>query len=787
MSFTVARAPKWLGSSVLVGSVLALLLSSTALSRAAEPAGCRQTYAAPPLTQSQDWLAKADPREMAAYPPNGTVIGQNPPVFRWPRLSQRNGYEVRVAGPGVAVAEKTRENWMFLPRPLPSGSYTWQVRPVGGQWSDARTFAVAEGTPQFVVPDAQAILAAVTKVGRPRGMPHGEALSSLLDSLRAGSRQALFAALAQAAARPGKAGAADADSIVASSDDADDETDAGDGTGGRKGEDRTLKRKVYAEAGRAVVDAHVWFVTRDEALLSRIKERALNLAAVSLSDQSVKVNDLAVQRLTYSLAVIYDLLHDVLSAAERTAIAEAVDRYTRPLFERYVLDPERSLAHRPMNAHGFRILGSIAATGLLMAGDLEQADEWVRQALPLYIAIFNPWGGDDGGFANGTNYAVTEAMNHAGFWDTIRNAAGIDLGRTAWARGFASYLYEFLPPRSPVGTFGNGADQHLPERWMLAAAVLGPRLASPLAADYARAWGGAPPHYLTAFAPEPAAGTQGRASQPCNAAFFPSIGWTAMHSDIADPRRVSVYFKSSPYGSHNHSHADQNAFVINAGGEPLAIDSGYYDAYRSPHEMEWTIQTKAHNAVTFDGGEGQKPRSKAASGRILAFAHDPAVDYVVGDASRAYGKEVSKAIRSLVYLRPDTVLVYDLLESGKPRRWEWNIHAASDILEAADGSLRIERGPTSLCVRRLAGPETTFSKTNRFPAPPKGRRAGEPDQWHGRFSTVQPSRSAEFLYLLSIGCGAGASSRAEATAGGGLTARVGGHSIRFAGAEVFVQ
>ena len=34
-----------------------------------------------------------------------------------------------------------------------------------------------------------------------------------------------------------------------------------------------------------------------------------------------------------------------------------------------------------------------------------------------------------------------------------------------------------------------------------------------------------------------------------NAAVFPVIGWAAMHSDLRDPRRTSVYFKSSPYGS----------------------------------------------------------------------------------------------------------------------------------------------------------------------------------------------------------------------------------------------
>jgi len=81
-----------------------------------------------------------------------------------------------------------------------------------------------------------------------------------------------------------------------------------------------------------------------------------------------------------------------------------------------------------------------------------------------------------------------------------------------------------------------------------------------------------------------------RAAYPAgtpNAALFASIGWVAMHSELADPQRVSVYFKSSPYGSYNHSHADQNSLVINSGGERLAIDSGYYDGYGTPHWWRW--------------------------------------------------------------------------------------------------------------------------------------------------------------------------------------------------------
>lgn len=50
------------------------------------------------------------------------------------------------------------------------------------------------------------------------------------------------------------------------------------------------------------------------------------------------------------------------------------------------------------------------------------------------------------------------------------------------------------------------------------------------------------------------------------------IGWAALHSDLADrERNIMVQFKSSPFGSFSHSHADQNSFVLEAFGRPQAL------------------------------------------------------------------------------------------------------------------------------------------------------------------------------------------------------------------------
>src|SRR6185295_8461250 len=237
-------------------------------------------------------------------------------------------------------------------------------------------------------------------------------------------------------------------------------------------------------------------------------------------------------------------------------------------------------------------------------------------------------------------------------------------------RNFSRYSASFLPPGTPSGVFGDAAEMRLSENWARfgkAQALFAP---SPLARWYASQLSGEDPTQLQLLLAPPAdAGPSAFPAGTPNAMLFPSIGWAGLHSSLEDPARVSIYFKSSPYGSFNHSHADQNGFVVNAAGRPLAIASGYFDGYGSAHWNGWYKQTLAHNAITYDGGKGQgvfEHGGGLSPGTITAFENTAAYAVVSGDATQAYGGALSLARRSLVYLRPNLLLVYDRLASATP-------------------------------------------------------------------------------------------------------------------------
>ncbi|SDC26453.1 hypothetical protein SAMN02799630_00954 [Paenibacillus sp. UNCCL117] len=67
-----------------------------------------------------------------------------------------------------------------------------------------------------------------------------------------------------------------------------------------------------------------------------------------------------------------------------------------------------------------------------------------------------------------------------------------------------------------------------------------------------------------------------------SAKYFEQIGTVAMHSSLMDPKRISLFFKSSPFGSLNHSHADQNNMIGISAWGTLSNSPGLYEVLEAP-------------------------------------------------------------------------------------------------------------------------------------------------------------------------------------------------------------
>ncbi len=681
-----------------------------------------------------DWMVSIPLGYSSAqvWPADCATVQQTPPGFSWPDLSADAQYQVTLTYPdGHTRSNTAARNWINWDQVLPAGSYTWQVQATnatGTQQSRPRRFTVDAAAVAFLVPDWTALFDRATAKAHPRALPDATTAQTMI-SQRQTELGMVISGVDSWLADP--VPAAPSSWIAMMTDD---------------------------ECQRTLNAALAWLVTWKEEYFADALRRALNLASWDPRGSTAYANvDEASREIAWTLALAYDWLYPRLDTDQRNALITAILARGSDMYNDIIGSRARVAIH-PYDSHGNVTLTYLAALSAMLAGDVPEAQSWLRDALPLAIHWTSPWGaspwgGEDGGFGNGSAYATWVTGDSLVPWYTLRWTVAVDIAQKAWVRNYANFLAYFIPPGTPVGAFGDGAEQALTEAWARFGKAYTLFAPTPLGRWYASQLSGEDPRGFALLLAPPA--DTSPAPYPTgtpNAALFPSIGWTAMHSDLSDAARVSLYFKSSFFGSYNHSHADQNSFVINAGGKPLAIDSGYYDGYGTPHWWQWYKQTRAHNAITYDGGKGQvvfEASGEHRFGAINRFEHQSAYDIVTGDAAQAYGGALTEAKRSMVYLRPNLILVYDRLASDTPRQWEWNIHALNAMTVISDQNVSIHNDLQSLCVDMLAGPTMRFTQTNLFTAEPSGNL---PPQWHGNFSSVDLLGTAEFIALLNVGC-----------------------------------
>jgi hypothetical protein len=728
------------------------------------PAAFAQTCA--PVTAS-DWMLSSNPLAAPIRPADCATVTQSPPDLGWPELSSDARYTVTLTYPdGRKSTQPATQNWMNWPENLAAGSYTWQVtvsNSAGTKTSQPRTFTVDASARTFLLPSASVLYNRVIAKAHPRALPDATTRATMFGQRKAGLSTVLSIADSQLNTAPLREPSTT--SVSSNWSTAHEEC-----------------RRTLNMALAAVATGQTKYI--NNAIL-----RLKNLASWSPSgttNYTIRGMDMGAREISWTMALVYDWLHPHLDSATRSQVLSVLQTRTAVMYND-VIGSRSRVAVYPRDSHGALTVTILAGMAMILAGDLPDGQKWLAGTLPQAANAVSPWGDDDSGHGNGTAQGGWDMGDSLVPWYVFRWAGGIDIAQKAWMRNWSNFITYMLPPGTPVGNFGDGAERRLIENWSRfgkAATWFAP---TPLGRWYVSqpALQNDDPSRIEVMLAPPADFTT--ASLPAgtpNSAVFRGIGWAALHSDLADPNRTSIYFKSSPYGSYNHSHADQNSFVINAGGQRLAIDSGYYDDYKTSHWYNWYKQTRAHNAMTFDGGVGQsvyESTGKFGNGNLTGFVRGSDYQILYGDATPAYAGAVQKAQRALVYLSPNLILVYDTLASSVARQWEWNIHSVNQMTSTSATKATIQNGGQSLCVSVLGGPATAFTQTNQFSANPGGSWTA---QWHGKFYSTAKLASTEFVTLLNVGCAAVTASATRS--GSAWDVKLGSKSLTLDGGKVSI-
>jgi len=689
-------------------------------------------------------------------PADGAQPAINPPGFAWWRARGASAYRllIRDAGGRVIYESQPHPDPVHLPgRAFPAGDYAWDVEaldPSGrimarrGWWR----FRLNEGLPELVWEDPKRLLARVPE-SHPRYVFLKDQLKSVRDTL-SNTRRAAWQAIRKAADRAL-------------------ETPLPKPPQYHTFPDKVRQRMgytVYFREFRRVIDgalntlALAYLLTGEERYGQAAKRILLEVESWGIEGPMSVLSEfgdepgLSMARFGHRA---YDWLYELLDQRERERVREMTAGRARQVLRR--LRRADYLA-TPAESHNGRLIAYLSEYAVVLKGEAEDAAEWLDYSLRALMTFYPHWGDSDGGWAEGVSYALAYNTLYLPAIEALRAATGLDLYRRPFFNNVRRFFLYCASPIAEMRPFGDGADH--PVAGPAAAALMlhhGRRLNDPACVWWAEKAGGLREGVGDALIPllsEDKVPPQAPVNLP-SAAVFWGIGWAALHSGLADPEQDTLFlFKSSPYGSVSHSHADQNSFAILKGGRALAIPSGYYGpAYGMPHHAEWTRQTKANNCILVNG-EGQIVRSAAARGRIAAFRHQQSLTYVCGDAAEAYGGRLKRFLRHVLFLRPAVILLLDELEAPGPARYQWLLHALEPMqVDEAAGEVLARRAGASLSVRLACLLGLAFSQTDQFDTP---YNAGNPpeyheqraNQWHFRAETRQPAAQTRIGALMVV-------------------------------------
>ena len=439
----------------------------------------------------------------------------------------------------------------------------------------------------------------------------------------------------------------------------------------------------------------------------------------------------------------YDWCYDLFTPAERTKVEAVMKIRCEQFRERMRRMPFES---RPYSSHAARDLCFLGEASICFAHEWPQARDWLAYVMKVYRSVFPAWGLDDGGWQEGPIYWRSYMSFSLHFTTALEMATGEKICSRPFFQNTPYYALYTNPPYAQMSPFGDAQDNPPGRgtgRLMYCFSTL---LRDPYIRWYADAVRSGPGTMPISFA---LADRSLHGKPPVDlprARVFPGAGLAAMHDDLADTAGNSyLIMRSSPLGSVSHGHSDQNAFAIEAYGEALAIASGYYPWYGSPHHHNWTRSTKAKNCITFDGGQGQTRRSAKSRGRIDRFVTDRQFDYARGDATEAYGGRLDRALRHVIHAGRGTFVIIDELAATQAVSFEWNLHALEKMrIDGVKQEVHIRRNKAALRAAFIEPQGLSFTQTDQFVPPPEDEKA---NQWHLRAATAKTSASA-FIVVM---------------------------------------
>lgn len=732
--------------------------------------------------------------EWGYRPADGSTSAVNPPSFTWIHDDRARTYEIQWtdAPEGKTTGTALNHPWNVYTHnaPFAPGRWHWRYRFVTAKgetsgWSVARSVVVPADAVAFPMPTRAEQRARVPE-GRPRLFMRPDDLPRLRTAAREpGPAAKMFADIRKAADKLIAAGPTPEPKHMGSARNKDD--------------DEAVKhwwpnRAAAVRAGQeAETLAFTWLMTQEPKYGEAARRFIMALAAWDPDGPSnFRLNCEAGKVMLYHPSRAYDWAYDALTPEDREVFRKVMSRRVADAWASGEIS--RGVGHlsRPYNSHGNRIWHKVAEAAIALYGEMPEAEQWLDYAVNKFFAVYPVWADDDGGWHEGAAY-YSSYVSRVTEWMTVaERALGINGMKKPFFSEIGNFPLHVTPPNSPSSGFGDLSHGKASFSFLDFFARM--KGADPRDAAEASQWAwwlkqnkiglsGGWKGFLAAAnmppLPEPVAPDGSAPSM-----VFRGTGVAALNSTLLDGNdNVQMLFKASPFGTRSHGHDAQLSIHLSAYGEVLLPAMTFRDLHGSRFHYQWVHTTRAQNSILVDGS-GQRAHSSASVGRILDSRFDPKWDYVRGEAAAAYTGRVSRAERSIVFVKPDLLVLFDDFSAPRPATYQFMLHgyAPFEINESAQ-TLKLDLKKAGLVIRYLSPTPLIFAQTDGYDPPPKYREGTKPfpNQWHVEASTRTPAVASDTITVMIPHRAGGqqewTAERVDSTSAAGVRIRRGGQTI----------
>lgn len=479
----------------------------------------------------------------------------------------------------------------------------------------------------------------------------------------------------------------------------------------------------YATPGNQITEMGLtlgllFHLTGDKRYADKLREALLyyanyvRWAGPGLADRFPQWHsELDTTKFSFGYAAGYDALREVLSAADRKTIADAMVRLSiLPTLDDWILPGARVHSFDSMGHNWWGVCvagGGLCALALL--GDDPRAQGWIDAVDAGYVQWFNypgnvlqnrmPTFERSGPSYEGvgyTNYGVSEYLHYRFAWQNTypqRQAAHMEP-----LDHLATFFLQTLYPTEKGYLSTNFDDGSMAvDSTATVLLLIACGLATPDSSRYLQHVHTHPEGVLLSLLrqhPEPA--VHGVAPMSI---VYPRMGWATMRSSWADD--ATFLAMKSGY-TWNHAHADAGSFILFKQGMPLIVDSGTC-SYSRPEYTTYYRQSRAHNVILFDGaGQPDEDIDRGCKfpGQMHCLIDGLGMKYVYADATGPMARWFSRNYRQWLW-SGDVLLIIDDVHAHTAGHMDWLLHYDGEYTAESEGGVTLKNGAAEAVVKML--------------------------------------------------------------------------------------